>query len=448
MSNTIIGTCIDYTHDGKGVVKIDKMPIFVDNLIIGEEAEILITKKEKKFGYGRVLKLIKVSENRVKPRCENYKYCGGCHLQHMTYEEQLRFKAKRVKDVIHHIAGLDVDLPIIHGMDNPLRYRNKVQVPFGVAFNGQVIAGFYKNKSHQIIDMNECFIEDKDADNLINVIKRLCEKYEIEPADINNNIGLLRYVIVRKSHTNNDLLVVLVCQGEYIPNCKAFINELVEKQPHIKTVVMNINYSKSSVVLGDKEKILYGKGYIVDNICGLNFNISAHSFYQINPVQTEILYNKAIEFANLNKNEKVLDAYCGVGTIGLIASSKCGQVTGVELVRSAVKDAIENAKNNNIKNSYFICDDATKFIMKEAKSHNIYDCMFFDPPRDGCSKEFINSVLKMKPRKIVYVSCDPSSLARDLVSLKQLYKLERIECVDMFPQTYHVETVVRLTLKG
>jgi len=447
MNNNVIGICEDYTHDGKGVVKIDKMPIFVDNLLIGEEAKILITKREKKFAYGKVVELLKVSKERVKPRCENYKFCGGCNLQHMSYEEQLRFKAKRVKDVINHIANIDVKLPEIHGMNDPLRYRNKVQVPFGVAFNGKVIAGFYKNKSHQIIDMEECFIEDKDADNLINTIKKLCEKYEIEPADINNRLGLLRYVIVRKSYSTGDMLVVLVCQGEYIPNCKAFINELVEKQPKVKTVVMNINYSKSSVVLGDKENVIYGKGYIVDNICGLDFNISAHSFYQVNPVQTEVLYNKAIEFAELSKKENVLDAYCGVGTIGLIASKHCNHVTGVELVSSAIKDAKENAKNNKISNANFICADATKFIMNEAKAHKNYDCMFFDPPRDGCSKEFIQSVLKMQPKKIVYVSCDPSSLARDLIMLKQKYKLTKIECVDMFPQTYHVESVVSLKLK-
>jgi len=447
MERTIEGVCIDYTHDGKGVVKSEGFPIFVDNLLIGETARILITKKEKKFYLGRVLELLTVSKNRVKPICENYKICGGCHIQHMKYEEQLSFKASRVREVIKRIGGIEVETPIIHGMDNPLRYRNKVQVPIGETYNGTIVAGFYHPKSHQIIDMRECYIEDKDADNIVCTIKKLVQKYQIEPCDIYHNTGVLRYVIIRKSFKYNKLLVVFVTKNDYFPHYRRLINDLKDKYPNIETVVQNINPLNTSVVLGKKESVLDGKGYIYDEICGLKFKISAHSFYQVNPVQTEILYRKAIEFANLTKDDSVLDAYCGVGTIGLIASKHCKNVLGVELVPSAIKDAKDNAISNNITNASFICDDATEFILEDAKRNHKYDVMFLDPPRDGCSDKFINSVLKMEPNRIVYVSCDPSSLARDLIKLKTKYKLIKIECVDMFPQTYHVETVCLLVIK-
>lgn len=447
MERTITSVCIDYTHDGKGVVKVNKIPTFVENLIVGEEAKILITKRENGYNLGKRLELLTVSENRCKPRCENYRFCGGCHLQHMVYQEQLKFKQDRVREVIKRIGGVEVETPYIHGMENPLRYRNKVQVPIGENYDGRIIAGFYKKGTHQIIDMEECFIEDKDADNLIITVKKLVQKFEIEPCDIYHNTGVLRYVIVRKSFSNNDMMVVLVTKGDFFPKSKRFIQELVDKHPQVKTVVQNINPARTSVVLGKKEKTLYGPGYIYDTICGLKFKISAHSFYQVNPVQTEILYNKAVEFAGLTGNEVVLDAYCGVGTIGLIAARKAKKVVGVELVGSAVLDAKENAKSNNIENAEFYHDDATEFIFKMAKKGKTYDVMFLDPPRDGCSKDFIRAVLKMEPEKVVYVSCDPSSLARDLKLLKEKYELKHIECVDMFPQTYHVETVCALTLK-
>ena len=233
MNNEVIGTCIDYTHDGKGVIKIDKFPIFVDNLLIGEEAKILITKRLDKYYYGRVIELIKTSKERVKPICPNYKICGGCNIQHMSYEEQLRFKQKRVQDVIKHISNIDVPLPKITGMDNPYRYRNKVQVPIGITYNGFIVAGFYHPKSHSIIDMEECFIEDKDADNVINVLKKLIKKFNIEPCDMHSNTGVIRYAIVRKSYSNNDMLLVLVTRTNYLPHDKLFIKELIEKCPNL-----------------------------------------------------------------------------------------------------------------------------------------------------------------------------------------------------------------------
>lgn len=445
MKRRVTGTCIDYTHDGKGVLKIEGIPLFVENVIVGEEAEVLITKREKGYNLGRLIKLLSVSKNRCRPLCDNYKYCGGCHLQHMVYEEQLRFKQNRVQDVIKRIAGIEIEVPKIWEMQEPLRYRNKVQVPIGQTYDGKIIAGFFKKRSHQIIDMQECFIEDRDADELILLIKELVQKYKIEPCEIHEKRGFLRYAVVRKSFANQDLMVVFVTRNEIFPRKNALINELVERNPKVKTVVQNINPSRSSVVLGRREKILYGPGFIVDKICGLKFKISAHSFYQVNPVQTEVLYKKAVEFAELKGYETILDAYCGVGTIGLIAASRVKKVIGVELVKSAVDDAKENAKSNNITNAEFFNEDATKFILKAVRKKSKYDVIFLDPPRDGCSQEFIASILKLLPPKLIYVSCDPASLARDLKTLKQSYELKKIECVDMFPQTYHIETVVLLS---
>lgn len=447
MERIIIGECIDYTHDGKGVVKIDRMPIFVDNLLIGEKAKILITKKEKGFYLGRQLELLSVSKHRVKPTCENYKECGGCNIQHMDYEEQLVFKQKRVQDVLKRIGGIDIEVLPVIGMANPYKYRNKVQVPIGMSHDGRVISGFYKKGTHQIIDMDKCYIENEDADKILVTIKKLLNKFEIEPADVFANTGIMRYVLIRKSKANGDVMVVFVTKNEFFPKKERLVRELIEKHKNIKTVVQNINNSRSSVVLSKKEKVLFGLGYIEDKISDLTFKISAQSFYQVNPIQTEILYEKAIDFASLTGNETVLDAYCGVGTIGLVAAKKAKKVIGVEVVKEAVLNAKENAKINKLNNAEFYHDDATSFIHRLANEKKKLDVIFMDPPRDGSTNSFIQAVFALKPNKVVYVSCDPSSLARDLKMLTKEYDVIKVQPVDMFPQTYHVETVCALTLK-
>lgn len=445
MERIIVGECIDYTHDGKGVVKVDRMPIFVDNLLIGEKAKILITKKEKGFYLGRQIELLSVSKHRVKPICENYKECGGCNIQHMDYEEQLLFKQKRVQDVLKRIGGVDIEVLPVIGMKHPYKYRNKVQVPIGMSHDGRVISGFYKKGTHQIIDMDKCYIENEDADKILLTIKKLLNKFEIEPADVFANTGIMRYVLIRKSKANGDVMVVFVTKNEFFPKKERLVRELVEKHKNIKTVVQNINNSRSSVVLSKKEKVLFGPGYIEDKISDLTFKISAQSFYQVNPIQTEILYEKAIEFASLTGNETVLDAYCGVGTIGLVAAKKAKKVIGVEVVKEAVINAKENAKINKLDNAEFYHDDATSFIHRLANEKKKLDVIFMDPPRDGSTNSFIQAVFALKPNKVVYVSCDPSSLARDLKMLTKEYDVVKVQPVDMFPQTYHVESVVCLT---
>lgn len=437
--------CVDYAHDGRGVARVNNYPIFIENFLIGEEANIVITKEvNKKYYLGRIEELLKVSPNRVKPICENYKHCGGCQLMHMSYEEQLSFKHNRVHEVLKRIGGVDTFVEPVIGMSDPYKYRNKVQVPFASTHQG-IIAGFYRKGTHQIIDMDKCYIEDEEADKIIVTCKRIFKKLGIEPYDHSRHRGIIRYVLVRKSSATNRLMVVLITTKDFIPQKDALINELLNKHPAIQTIIQNINFERTNIILGQRERILYGDGFIEDEIEGLRFKISSKSFYQVNPLQTEVLYEKAMEYADLKPSDMVLDAYCGVGTIGLIAAKRAKYVLGVEVVEEAVRDAEENAYRNHIQNAEFLCADATTFMLK---TEDTFDVVFVDPPRQGCSAPFCHALLKMQPRKIVYISCEPSSLARDLVILQEKYEVKKVQPVDMFPQTYHVETVVLLSLKA
>ena len=447
MERKIVGRCIDYAHDGRGVVKHQGIPIFVENLLIGEEAEILITEKKKGFSLGRRLKLITVSAERVKPICELYQYCGGCQLQHMTYEEQLRFKQQRVEEVLKRMGEISVRVEPILGMANPWRYRHKVQVPFGTNPNGRLIAGFYQKGTHQIIDMEKSYIEDEEADLVLVTLKKLLVRLGIEPADVIKRRGTIRYVLIRKSRAKQEMMVVLITRTGFLPKKQQLIEALIAKHPNIRTVVQNINPEVTNVVLGEGELVLFGPGYIEDVLHGLTFRISAKSFFQVNPEQTEVLYQKAMDFANLKPHEIAFDAYCGVGTIGIIAAAKAKKVIGVEVVPAAVRDAKINADLNQIKNIQFVCEDAAKFMEKMAQQNERVDVVFIDPPRNGCGPALIHALLTLKPSRIVYISCEPSSLARDLKQLKEQYQVEVVQPVDMFPQTYHVETCTLLSLK-
>ena len=444
----LVVECIDYTHDGKGVAKVKGIPIFIDDFLIGEKAEIEIYKNDKKFSLGRIIKRLTSSKERVRPICPNYEACGGCHIQHMTYKEQLSFKRERVYQVLKRIGGLDLEVNPVLGMETPYKYRNKVQVPFSMDYKGRVIGGFFQQGTHQIIDMNECFIENEEADKIVVTFKKLLEKLDIEPYLMQGDRGSVRYLLVRRGYVSKEIMVVIVSRTFTIPRVNTLIRELLKFHPQITTIVQNINPNpKTSVILGDKEKVLYGKGTIEDTLFGLNFTISSKSFYQVNPSQTEVLYNTAIDFAKLGKDDVVLDAYCGIGTIGLIASKHVKKVIGVETVAPAIVNAKSNAKKNNISNAEFYCDDASKYMINSAKKKQYFDVAFVDPPRNGCDQKFINALMQTSPKKIVYISCEPSSLARDLKILSQKYEVVAVQPVDMFPQTYHVETVVLLEKK-
>ena len=374
--------------------------------------------------------------------CPLAKKCGGCQLQNMTYERQLKWKQAREEILLKKFGKVGK----IIGMENPYHYRNKVQAAFGRTRSGKIISGVYQSGSHRIVSVDSCMIEDEIADKIICDIRSMLPKFKILVYDEDRHTGFLRHVLVKRGFTSGEVMVVLVGSSSYFPIKKKFTQKLLEMHPEITTVILNINSKNTNLVLGDKEEILYGKGYITDTLCGLEFAISAKSFYQINPVQTEKLYNKAMEYADLDKNSTVIDAYCGIGTIGLDAAKSAGKVIGVELNRDAVHDAISNAKRNNAQNIKFYCDDAGDFMEAMAEEGEKADVVFMDPPRSGSSKKFINSMLKTSPETIVYISCNPETLARDLIYItKGGYKVKKITPVDMFPHTNHIETVVKLS---
>lgn len=381
----------------------------------------------------------KSSQNRI---CPVSRKCGGCQLMNMSYEEQLRFKQAKV---IKLLSGFHRVSPII-GMHNPFHYRNKVQAAFGRTRGGEIISGVYQSSTHNIVKTENCLIEDDKADEIICTIRKLVKSFKLTVYDERNSRGFLRHVLVKHGFSTGEIMVVLVTGTTVFPSKNDFIKELLKLHPEITTIIQNVNNKFTSMVLGDKESVLYGKGYIEDILCGCRFRISAKSFYQINPIQTEILYNKAVEFAGLTGKERVIDAYCGIGTIGIVASEKAGEVIGCELNPDAVRDAKINAKLNEKTNIQFVCADAGEFMLSMKEQGEKCDVLFMDPPRAGSDRKFLSSAISLAPERIVYISCNPETQQRDLFYLtKNGYKVKKIQPVDMFPFTAHVETVVLLT---
>lgn len=380
--------------------------------------------------------------------CPVHKKCGGCRYQGVPYEEQLKIKEKMVGKLMGKYCKIH---PIV-GMENPTHYRNKVHAVFDRDRKGNIISGVYREGSHQVIPVESCMIEDELADEIIRTIRRLAKSFKIKTYDEDTGYGLLRHVLVKRGFATGQTMVVIVTGSPVFPSRNNFVKALLKEHPQITTIIHNINDKRTSMVLGERKKVLYGKGYIEDIICGKKFRISAKSFYQVNPVQTEVLYKKAIEAAGFTGKEYVIDAYCGIGTIGMIASDYVDEVIGVELNRDAVRDAIGNAKANNIKNIRFVCDDAGKIMIKLAaaaqrdKSVRLPDVVLMDPPRSGSNEAFLSALVKMSPKTVVYVSCNPVTLERDVKWLeKKGYKAKGVWPVDMFPATEHVETVVLLS---
>ena len=382
---------------------------------------------------------------RGKTKCPIYRECGGCQYLHLTYDQQLKEKQKRMEELL---GGVCPVRPII-GMEEPYHYRNKVHAVFGLDRKNNPISGIYKEGTHRILPVDSCLIEDQKADEIIVTIRSMLRSFKIRVFDEDTGYGLLRHVLVRRGFHSGEVMVVLVLGSPILPSKNNFVKALRKLHPEITTVVVNVNDKQTSMVLGEKETVIYGKGYIEDTLCGCTFRISPKSFYQVNPVQTEILYNKAITYAGLTGKEKVIDAYCGTGTIGLIAASQAKEVIGVELNRDAVKDAVINAKRNNIKNEQFYNADAGKFMVELSEQNKKVDVVFMDPPRAGSDEAFLSSVVKLAPKKVVYVSCNPETLARDLKYLTR-HGYQAVECqpCDMFPFTKHVETVCLLSRKA
>ncbi|MBE6692641.1 MAG: 23S rRNA (uracil(1939)-C(5))-methyltransferase RlmD [Ruminococcaceae bacterium] len=372
--------------------------------------------------------------------CQLYKKCSGCQLQNMEYEEQLSFKQAKVVKLLGRFCHIDE----IIGMENPLHYRNKVQMAF-TPLRGKTVSGVYQSARRAVVPTDSCFLDNEKADEIIVTVRRLCEKFKIFPVDLRSGKGFLHHVLVRNAFFGKGIMVVLVTNKGEFRSCNAFINELLKAHPEITTIVRNINDSDKGLFLGEKSEILFGDGYITETLLGLDFRISPKSFFQVNPVQTEVLYKKAIEFANLSGKERLIDAYCGTGTIGLIMAKHSKEVFGVEINKDAVRDAKKNAEINNIENIRFFAADAGDFMDDLRKNGEKADVVITDPPRAGCSGKFLNSLISLSPKKVVYISCNPETLARDLYTLRKGgYKVKRIQPVDMFPYTDHVESVVLL----
>ena len=382
-------------------------------------------------------------EEKVK-KCTVSKKCGSCQYQGISYKEQLAVKQKKMNKLLKKFANVK---PII-GMENPFYYRNKVHAVFDRDRKGNIICGTYEAKTHKVVPVEECLIEDKISQEIIRTIRDMLKSFKIKTYDEDTGYGLLRHVLVRRGFSTGEIMVVLVAASPIFPSKNNFVKALRKKYPQITTVVLNVNDKKTSMVLGERDIVLYGKGFIRDNLCGCSFRISPQSFYQVNPVQTEILYKTAIEYAGLGRKETVIDAYCGIGTIGLVAAGKAKNVIGVELNPDAVHDAKINARENKITNTRFYQGDAGEFMEKMAEEGERADVVFMDPPRTGSDKKFMSSVIKLAPSRIVYISCGPESLARDLEYFTEHgYTVRKIQPVDMFSFTDHCENVVLLRRK-
>ena len=376
--------------------------------------------------------------------CPLYKKCGGCQLQNLTYEQQLRYK--QVKCI--RLLGKFCRVGEIIGMENPYHYRNKVQAAFALDRHSNIISGVYQSSSHKIVPVTVCMTEDEKADEIIGTIRRLLKNFKLRPYNEDTGRGFLRHVLVKRGFKSGQIMVVLVTGTRDFPKKKDFVATLLKIHPEITTVVQNVNNQKTSMVLGNRSEVLFGDGYITEQLGDFSFRISPKAFYQINPIQTEVLYNTTLEFAGLTGKETVIDAYCGTGTIGIFASPKAKKVVGVELNPDAVKDARVNAKLNSAENTEFYNADAGEFLADAAVSNEKYDVVIMDPPRSGSTVKFLKSVVKLAPKTVVYVSCNPETLARDLMFLvRNGYKVKKIQPVDMFPHTNHVETVVLLSHK-
>ena len=378
------------------------------------------------------------------PQCPVYRKCGGCQLQNLSYERQLQWKQDRCRKLLGQFGKIE---PIL-GMEHPYHYRNKVQAAFAWdRRGGRILSGVYQSGTHWVVPVDSCLTEDQKADEIIVSVRKLLKAFKLRPYEEDTGRGFLRHVLVKRGFQTGELMVVLVTGTPVFTAKKHFTEELLKLHPEITTIVQNVNDTRTSMVLGRQEKTLYGPGCITDILCGCKFRISPKSFYQINPVQTELLYGKAMEYAELSGTEKVLDAYCGIGTIGIVAAkSGAGSVLGVELNRDAVKDAILNARENKVKNIYFTCGDAGEFMAEAALEKQRFDTVFLDPPRAGASEEFLRALCSLAPKKAVYISCNPETLARDIRFLQaNHYKVQKLQPVDMFPHTQHIECVVKLS---
>lgn len=436
--------------DGEGIGKADGFTVFVKDAVIGDRIKAKIIKAKKNYGYGRLMEVITPSPYRVKPACSIARQCGGCQLQALSYEQQLKFKEKKVRGHLERIGGFqNLDMEPIMGMEDPYHYRNKAQFPVGKNKDGKIITGFYAGRTHSIIDNRECILGVKQNKEVLDRVIGHMEKYHVQPYDEATGKGLVRHIMIRYGFHTDEMMVCLILNGDKIPAEKALVESLCEI-PEMTSITINVNKKRNNVILGDQLRLLWGQSYITDSIGDISYQISPLSFFQVNPIQTEKLYGKALEYAGLTENETVWDLYCGIGTISLFLAQKAKFVRGVEIVPQAIDNARENAKLNGIENVEFFVGKAEEVLPREYEKNGVYaDVIVVDPPRKGCDEVLLNTILKMKPERVVYVSCDSATLARDLkVLCAEDYELVRVSTTDMFPQGVHVETVCLLSRKA
>ncbi len=439
---------IDNGMEGEGIAKIDDLVIFIPGAIKKEKIKILIVKVLKRHAYGKIIEIIKKSPYRVEEDCTTYKRCGGCKLRHIDYEETLNIKQENIQNLVNKVfKGNQIKVQKTIGMGNPYHYRNKAQYPVGVDREGKAQIGVFAERTHEIIPMQKCFIQNEVAEKIAFAIYKFIKQKGIEPYNEKEQTGILRHIVIKVGMRTHEIMCILVVNNKKIPYESQLVDMLV-KEYDVKTIVKNINDKNTNVILGNHNIILHGDGYIYDILGDYTFKISPMSFYQVNPVQAEILYNIAIDIANLNKEDILFDLYCGIGTIGIFASSYVKKVYGIEIVEQAIKDAKENAKINKIENVEFYVGDVEKVFSDLIEKKQVYpDVIIIDPPRKGLDKNTINNILAVQPKKVIYISCNPATMVRDMKLLAESYKVEEIQPVDMFPFTSHVECVAVLQLK-
>ena len=439
---------IDNGFVGEGIAKIDGFTIFIPNAIKGEKVKILIVKVLTSHSFGKILEIIKKSEYRTESDCNTYKRCGGCNLRHIRYEETLKMKQNAVQSLVNKTLKTKTQVQETLGMENPYCYRNKAQYPVGIDKNGKPIIGVFANRTHEIIPIQKCFIQNEKSEKLAKFVFNWIVKNNISIYNEKTRKGLIRHIVTKIGIKTNEIMCVIVINGSKIPNEQELVQEILEKFPEVKTIVKNINTKNTNVIMGKENINIYGNGYIEDILGEYKFKISPLSFYQVNPVQAEKLYNLGVEAAKIDKENVVFDLYCGIGTISLFMAKYAKKVYGIEIVEEAVNDAKENAVNNNINNVEFIAGDVENVLDELINLKNIIpDVIMVDPPRKGLDNKSIDNIIKILPKKVVYISCNPATLVRDLAKLEDVYEVKSIKPVDMFPFTSHVECVALMGRK-
>lgn len=438
---------IDNGFEGEGIAKIDGLTVFVPGSIKGEKCEILIVKVLASHAYGKIVNIIKKSENRKESDCATYKRCGGCSLRHMTYEHTLKLKRQVVQNLVNKGLTKKVEVLETIGMENPYNYRNKAQYPVGLNSDGQPEVGVFAQRTHTIIPIQTCLIQTEISQKIAKTIIDFVKEKNIQVYNEENQKGLLRHIVIKVGKYTNQVMCILVLNDSKFDQEQELVKLLCEKYPEIKTIVKNINNKNTNVILGKENINLYGNGYIEDKLGEYIFKISPMSFYQVNPVQAEILYTTAINQANLDKNDILFDLYCGIGTIGIFASKYVNKVYGIEIVTQAIEDAKENAKINDVKNIEFICGDVeVAFDELINKEKIVPSAIIVDPPRKGLDNKTVENIAKIQPAKLVYISCNPATMVRDLAKLEEIYNIKTIQPVDMFPWTNGVESITILEI--